>query len=148
MMGIRIRKPVVRADWRSELAAQNGIWLIYWDLNDSDEQVIRVAMIDHQKDERRIRKGQAVSVRPIKRPRIQAPIAMIIGTIEIPEKDRHIWAPVDGMPPERMGSFLRHSSWWSILADDAGVPVTVFNPARWRATLAAEALAAENFAKA
>ena len=123
MKKINLKNRVSKTDWRSELAEQDGSWIIYWDLNDDDEQVIRIGLIEHAKDEKNVRAGQLVSVRPLRRPRTKAPIAMILGTIEIKESERHIWASVDGMSPENVGSFLRHSPWWVILTEpETGAP--------------------------
>lgn len=137
MKVLKPRRRVVKKDWRSEVASKNGSWILYWDLNDDDEQIIGLGLIEHTKDEKRVRKGQLVSIRPFHRPRTTALIAMIIGTIYIKESERHLWAPVDQMATENVGGFLRQSPWWIITSDpDTGAPVTVFNPSRWRAELA------------
>jgi len=131
--GIKVSKRVFKTDWRSQLAEDDGQWLVWFDVNDDGDIEIGLGLIAHAKDEGEKRKQGFVSVRPFTRPRTEIPISTIVGTLDIPDRDRHIWAQIDGQPPSVAGSQLRHSRWFIVRPHpETEEPCCVFSPERWR----------------
>jgi hypothetical protein len=62
-------------------------------------------------------------------------IPMILGAVDIPDKERSMWSVLDGLDAERAGAMLKSDAWWNIGSGEHGAPTTFFNPARWREDL-------------
>lgn len=133
---IDVRKKVKKKDWRSELAADDGGWLVWFDVHEDGHIVIGLGLVAHAENEKAVRKKGGVTVRPFRHPRTEVPVSSIIGSLEIRDNERGIWAHVDGGSPEDAGNRLRSGKWNIIRPAGDGAPVTMFCPQRWRADTA------------
>lgn len=129
---IDIRAKVKKSDWRTELAADDGGWLVWFDVDSYGEIMIGLGLVAHAENEKDVRKRGGVTVRPFRHQRTEVPLSSIIGTLEIRNADRALWATVDGASPEIAGNRLRSGKWNIIRPAGDGAPVTLFSPSRWR----------------
>ncbi len=132
LKNLKVRKRILKRDWRSEVAAVDGAWLVWYDFNDDDELHIGLGLVQHAANEKEVRKQNQVTVRPFKSPKTTVIIPMILGAVDIPDKERGIWSVLDGLDAERAGGMLKGDKWWNIGSGEHGAPTTFFNPARWR----------------
>ncbi len=133
---IRVRDPIPEDDWRSEIAARDGAWVAWWELDEDSKLLARLGLTSHRQRETSIRSRQLVSVQPFTTSPAEIPIACIIGSAAIKMIDRAIWAPADNKEVERIASALKNDPYYVIKAHpQTGHPLVSFDPIRWRAAV-------------
>ncbi len=130
---IKVREPIPDDDWRSEIAARDGAWIAWFEIDDHGALRARLGLTNHAQNEGKARDQQLVRVRPFTTPRAKIPIATVIGSTDIAMADRGMWSHADNKPIELVASALKNDPYYVIKAHpETGAPVVSFDPVRWR----------------